>query len=37
MQIKGAATMRIEQDTTNNGNLDPTTALFTPSLKLCQT
>ena len=37
MQIKGAATMRIEQDTTSNGNLDPTTALFTPSLKLCKT
>ncbi len=37
MQIKGAATMRIEQDTTGNGNLDPTTALFTPSLKLCRT
>ena len=37
MQIKGAATMRIEQDTTNNGNLDPTTAVFTPSLKLCKT
>lgn len=37
MQIKGAATMRIEQDTTSNGNLDPTTTQFTPSLTLCKT
>ncbi len=37
MQIKGAATMRIEQDTTNNNNLAPTTGLFTSNLNLCKT
>jgi hypothetical protein len=37
MQIKGAATMRIEQDTSTNNNLAPTTAQFSSSLNLCKT
>lgn len=37
MQIKGAATMRIEQDTSSNTNLAPTTNQFTANLKLCKT